>query len=76
MGLLEGHRIVISVAGRNASPARCGHEVIDYKKISKLKGHCTPAAGEFVEVFIDTPLAVAEGRDVKGLCAKAARVSL
>ncbi|MTH62846.1 sulfate adenylyltransferase subunit CysN [Paracoccus shanxieyensis] len=27
--------------------------------------------GEFVEVFIDTPLEVAEGRDVKGLYAKA-----
>ncbi|MCT2538826.1 sulfate adenylyltransferase subunit CysN [Sedimentimonas flavescens] len=27
--------------------------------------------GEFVEVFIDTPLSVAEGRDVKGLYAKA-----
>ena len=26
---------------------------------------------EFVEVFVDTPLAVAEGRDVKGLYAKA-----
>lgn len=29
------------------------------------------AHGEFVEVFIDTPLAVAEERDVKGLYAKA-----
>ena len=29
------------------------------------------ADGEFVEVFIDTPLAVAEERDVKGLYAKA-----
>ncbi|UNK50701.1 sulfate adenylyltransferase subunit CysN [Lysobacter sp. S4-A87] len=29
------------------------------------------APGEFVEVFIDTPLAVAEERDVKGLYAKA-----
>jgi bifunctional enzyme CysN/CysC len=28
-------------------------------------------AGEFVEVFVDTPLAVAEGRDVKGLYKKA-----
>jgi bifunctional enzyme CysN/CysC len=28
-------------------------------------------AGEFVEVFVDTPLAVAEARDVKGLYAKA-----
>jgi bifunctional enzyme CysN/CysC len=28
-------------------------------------------AGEFVEVFVDTPLAVAEQRDVKGLYAKA-----
>lgn len=27
--------------------------------------------GEFVEVFVDTPLAVAEGRDVKGLYKKA-----
>ena len=27
--------------------------------------------GEFVEIFIDTPLEVAEGRDVKGLYAKA-----
>ena len=27
--------------------------------------------GEFVEVFVDTPLSVAEGRDVKGLYAKA-----
>ena len=29
------------------------------------------APGEFVEVFIDPPLAVAEERDVKGLYAKA-----
>jgi bifunctional enzyme CysN/CysC len=29
------------------------------------------APGEFLEVFVDTPLAVAEGRDVKGLYAKA-----
>jgi len=29
------------------------------------------AAGEFVEVFVDTPLAVAEARDVKGLYRKA-----
>jgi len=29
------------------------------------------AEGEFVEVFVDTPLAVAEARDVKGLYAKA-----
>ena len=28
-------------------------------------------AGEFIEVFVDTPLAVAESRDVKGLYAKA-----
>ncbi len=28
-------------------------------------------AGEFIEVFVDTPLQVAEGRDVKGLYAKA-----
>ncbi|RZJ05788.1 MAG: sulfate adenylyltransferase subunit CysN [Brevundimonas sp.] len=28
-------------------------------------------AGEFIEVFVDTPLSVAEGRDVKGLYAKA-----
>ena len=27
--------------------------------------------GEFIEVFVDTPLVVAEGRDVKGLYAKA-----
>jgi bifunctional enzyme CysN/CysC len=29
------------------------------------------AEGEFVEVFVDTPLALAEKRDVKGLYAKA-----
>ena len=29
------------------------------------------APGEFVEVFVDTPLSVVEGRDVKGLYAKA-----
>ena len=29
--------------------------------------------GEFVEIFVDTPLAVAEKRDVKGLYAKARR---
>jgi len=29
------------------------------------------APGEFIEVFVDTPLAVAEARDVKGLYAKA-----
>ncbi|MBS1838817.1 MAG: adenylyl-sulfate kinase, partial [Actinobacteria bacterium] len=32
--------------------------------------------GEFVEVFVDTPLAVAESRDVKGLYAKARRGEL
>jgi bifunctional enzyme CysN/CysC len=32
--------------------------------------------GEFLEVFIDTPLDVAEGRDVKGLYAKARRGEL
>jgi len=31
------------------------------------------AEGEFVEIFVDTPLAVAEARDVKGLYAKARR---
>jgi len=34
------------------------------------------APGEFVEVFIDTPLAVCEQRDVKGLYAKARRGEL
>ena len=29
------------------------------------------AAGEFIEVFVDTPLAIAEQRDVKGLYKKA-----
>ena len=29
--------------------------------------------GEFLEVFVDAPLEVAEGRDVKGLYAKARR---
>ncbi len=33
-------------------------------------------AGEFVEVFVDTPLAVAEARDVKGLYKKARRGEL
>ena len=32
--------------------------------------------GEFIEVFIDTPLDVAEARDVKGLYAKARRGEL
>ncbi|NUS59858.1 MAG: sulfate adenylyltransferase subunit CysN [Lysobacter sp.] len=32
--------------------------------------------GEFIEVFVDTPLAVAEERDVKGLYAKARRGEL
>lgn len=32
--------------------------------------------GEFVEVFVDTPLALAEARDVKGLYAKARRGEL
>ena len=33
-------------------------------------------AGEFVEVFVDTPLAECERRDVKGLYAKARRGEL
>ncbi len=33
-------------------------------------------AGEFVEVFVDTPLAEAEARDVKGLYKKARRGEL
>ena len=33
-------------------------------------------AGEFIEVFVDTPLSVAEARDVKGLYAKARRGAL
>ncbi len=32
--------------------------------------------GDFIEVFVDTPLQVAEGRDVKGLYAKARRGEL
>ncbi len=32
--------------------------------------------GEFIEIFVDTPLEVAEGRDVKGLYAKARRGEL
>jgi bifunctional enzyme CysN/CysC len=32
--------------------------------------------GEFCEVFVDTPLAVAEERDPKGLCRKACRGEL
>ncbi len=32
--------------------------------------------GDFIEVFVDTPLEVAEGRDVKGLYAKARRGEL
>ena len=32
--------------------------------------------GEFIEVFVDVPLAVAEQRDVKGLYAKARRGEL
>jgi len=35
----------------------------------------TMAPGEFVEVFIDTPLEVAEGRDEKGLYRKARSVN-
>jgi len=34
------------------------------------------AEGEFVEVFVDTPLALAEARDVKGLYRKARRGEL
>jgi adenylylsulfate kinase-like enzyme len=34
------------------------------------------AAGEFVEVFVDTPLEECERRDVKGLYAKARRGEL
>jgi bifunctional enzyme CysN/CysC len=34
------------------------------------------AAGEFVEIHVDTPLEVAEQRDVKGLYAKARRGEL
>ena len=33
-------------------------------------------AGDFIEVFVDTPLADAERRDVKGLYAKARRGEL
>jgi bifunctional enzyme CysN/CysC len=36
----------------------------------RLARDLTPP-GEFLEVFVDTPLAVAEGRDVKGLYKKA-----
>jgi bifunctional enzyme CysN/CysC len=34
------------------------------------------AEGEFIEVFVDTPLELAEQRDVKGLYAKARRGEL
>ena len=34
------------------------------------------AEGEFVEIYVDTPLEVAESRDVKGLYAKARRGEL
>ena len=47
---------------------------------TKLRAYCVSARemarrifpeGEFVEIFVDTPLDVAEGRDPKGLYAKA-----
>jgi bifunctional enzyme CysN/CysC len=43
------------------SPFRAEHEMV----------RAMLPAGEFLEVFIDTPLAVAESRDVKGLYKKA-----
>jgi bifunctional enzyme CysN/CysC len=38
--------------------------------------HITVGEGEFVEIFVDTPLAVAEQRDPKGLCGKPRRREL
>ncbi len=45
-------------------------------KSERLMARERMAAGEFVEIFVDTPLAEAEKRDVKGLYAKARRGEL
>jgi hypothetical protein len=37
---------------------------------------CVPVSGEFIEIFVDAPLAVAEQRDPKGLYKKARRGAL
>jgi sulfate adenylyltransferase len=39
----------------------------------EVRGMVTEAGGEFIEVFVDTPLDVVMGRDVKGLYAATAR---
>ena len=49
---------------------------IDPFRAERDMGRSLFAPGEFLEVFVDTPLAVAEARDVKGLYAKARRGEL
>jgi bifunctional enzyme CysN/CysC len=50
--------------------------VISPYQEDRLKARALFAAGEFIEVFVDTPLAECERRDVKGLYAKARRGEL
>jgi bifunctional enzyme CysN/CysC len=45
-------------------------------RAERLMARSLFAAGEFIEVFVDTPLAVAEERDPKGLYKKARRGEL
>jgi bifunctional enzyme CysN/CysC len=50
--------------------------VISPYQADRLKARTLFAPGEFIEVFVDTPLAECERRDVKGLYAKARRGEL
>jgi bifunctional enzyme CysN/CysC len=50
--------------------------VISPYRTDRLKARALFAVGEFIEVFVDTPLAECERRDVKGLYAKARRGEL
>ena len=43
-----------------------------FRSVRRMARELLPQ-GEFIEIFVDTPLAVAEGRDVKGLYRKARR---
>ncbi len=61
-----GHSVPTAPASPS-SRARCNCSIATERRLARD----LQAKGDFVEVFIDTPLAVAEARDVKGLYKKA-----
>ncbi len=60
----------------DAGPHRAGVVHLPVPRRAAHGARACSQPGEFFEVFVDTPLAVAEGRDAKGLYRKARRGEL